>query len=265
MRRQLKLLLPIVVLAIIAAACGSDDSGGGSAADDLGGRQITVAVENAYPPYNFIPEGETEGAGWDYDAWREICDRLNCEVTFVEAGWPDVIVETGQGQYDAAADGITITDERKAEVDFSDPYMFVEQKLMVRLDEDRFGSADEFWANPDYRVGTQIGTTNYDRALAILGSDERIDAYDQFGLAVQALIAGDVDAVIIDDTAGQGYKGENQDDIRLLPDVLSSDGLGFIYPHDSDLIGPVNDALAEMKDDGTLEDLRVKWFIEYET
>lgn len=265
MRRHLKLLLLIVVLAVVAAACGDDSSDGGDAGDDLGGREITVAVENAYPPYNFIPEGETEGAGWDYDAWREICDRINCEVTFVEAGWPDVIVETGQGQYDAAADGITITEDRKEEVAFSDPYMFVEQKLMVRLAEDRFGTADEFWENDEYRLGTQIGTTNYDRALEILGSDDRIDAFDQFGVAVQALIAGDVDAVIIDDTAGQGYKGENQSEIRLLPDVLSSDGLGFIYPHDSDLIGPVDAALAEMREDGTLEDLRVKWFIEYES
>ena len=97
-----------------------------------GARTVTVAVENAYVPYNFIPPDSDEGVGWDYDAWREICERLNCVAEFVEAGWPDVIVETGQGEYDTAADGISITDDRKEVVDFSDPYMVIEQKLMVR-------------------------------------------------------------------------------------------------------------------------------------
>ena len=87
---------------------------------------------------------------------------------------------------------------------------------------------------------------------------------DQFGLAVQALISGDVDAVIIDDIAGQGYQGASADQTRLLPDDLQSDPLGFIYPQGSDLIGPVNVAIADMKSDGTLDDLITKWFVEFE-
>jgi len=243
---------------LVAAACSSSSSG-----EDLDGRTITVAVENAYPPYNFIEQGTTNGQGWDYDAWNEICKRLNCTAEFVEAGWPDVIVETGQGQYDTAADGISITDDRKEVVAFSDPYMVIEQKLMVRTDESRFSNLDEFVAG-DYRLGTQVGTTNYELAQTLLGGDTRIDAYDQFGVAVQALINGDVDAVIIDDTAGQGYKGANQDSVKLLPDALQSDPLGFIYPQDSDLIEPVNKVLADMKDDGTLDELANKWFVQFE-
>lgn len=256
MRKTATMLILILAVGLVAAACGSSS-------EDLEGRTVTVAVENAYPPYNFIPEGETEGQGWDYDAWNEICKRLNCTAEFVEAGWPDVIVETGQGQYDTAADGISITEERKEVVAFSDPYMTIEQKLMVRIDEDRFTSKDEFVAG-DYRLGTQVGTTNYELALDILGGDEKIDAYEQFGVAVQALINGDVDAVIIDDTAGQGYKGANQDDVKLLDDSLQSDPLGFIFPLDSDLVEPVNEVLKEMADDGTLDELANKWFVEYE-
>ena len=258
MRKFTKVILLALAVMLIAAACSSDSSAG-----DLDGRIITVAVRNAYPPYNFIPEGATEGEGWDYDAWREICRRLNCTAEFVEAGWPAVVVETGQGQYDTAADGISITEERKEVVAFSDPYMVIEQKFMVRTDESRFGSVDQF-VEGDYRLGTQVGTTNYELALELFEGDARIDAYDQFGVAVQALISGDVDAVIIDDTAGQGYKGANQDAVRLLPDVLQSDPLGFIYPQDSDLIEPVNAALKEMQEDGTLDDLANKWFVEYE-
>ncbi len=107
MRKHLRLLLPVVVLALVAAACGSDDdSGGTSDAGDLDGRTVTIAVENAYPPYNYIPEGQSDGAGWDYDVWREICVRLNCTAEFVEAVWPDLIIETGQGVFDTAGDGI---------------------------------------------------------------------------------------------------------------------------------------------------------------
>jgi len=258
MRKFTKVLLLVFAVMLVAAACSSSSSSG----DDLGGETVTVAVENAYPPYNFIEEGTTNGQGWDYDAWNEICKRLNCKAEFVEAGWPDVIVETGQGQYDTAADGISITEDRKEVVAFSDPYMVIEQKLMVRSDEDRFGSLDEFVAG-DYRLGTQVGTSNYELAVDLLGGDSRIDAYDQFGVAVQALINGDVDAVIIDDTAGQGYKGANQEAVRLLPDSLQSDPLGFIFPKDSNLVEPVNKVLAEMKEDGTLDALAKKWFVDY--
>jgi len=152
MRKFTNVFLLALAVMLIAAACSSSDSAG-----DLDGRTIRVAVENAYPPYNFIPEGATEGEGWDYDAWNEICSRLNCTAEFVEAGWPAVIVETGQGQYDTAADGISITEERKEVVAFSDPYMVIEQKLMVRTDESRFGNLDQF-VEGDYRLGTQVGT-----------------------------------------------------------------------------------------------------------
>ncbi len=255
MKRALSIAVLAVAVAVLATACGSDSGG------DVEGRTIKVGVENAYPPYNFIDDAGN-GAGFDYDVWNEICSRLGCTAEFVEAGWPAVIEETGQGIYDTAADGISITDERKEVVDFSDPYMTIIQRLMVRTDETRFANLEEFQAG-DYRLGTQVGTTNYELAIELVDPG-RVDAFDQFGLAVQALIAGDVDAVIIDDTAGQGYVGVNADQTKLLADDLQSDPLGFIYPKGSDLVGPVNDTLEEMMDDGSLDALFKKWFVEYD-
>lgn len=256
MKKAIKLFVIALAVALVATACGSDDSGG-----DLEGRTIRVGVENAYTPFNFINEDTGEAEGFDYDIWNEICSRLGCTAEFVEAGWPAVIEETGQGVYDVAADGISITEERKEVVAFSDPYMTTIQRYMVRADEDRFSSAEEFNAG-DYRLGTQVGTTNYELGVSLVG-DDRIDAYDQFGVAVEALIQGDVDAVIIDDVAGQGYVGANADATKLLTDDLQSDPLGFIYPKDSDIIDAVNGVLADMDEDGTLENLISIWFIQF--
>ncbi|HSM45807.1 MAG TPA: ABC transporter substrate-binding protein [Acidimicrobiia bacterium] len=225
---------------------------------DLEGRTVTVAVENAYLPFNFILAGETEGQGWDYDAWRDICERLNCVPEFPEAAWPAVIDQVAQGEFDTAADGISITEERAEVVDFSDPYMVVEQKFVKGLGDDRFNTADDV-INSDAVVATQVGTTNYELAVELVGED-RIQAFDQFGLAIQALIAGDVDVVIIDDAAGLGYIGENAEEIETVDDPLQSDPLGFIYPLGSDLVEPVNQAIAAMREDGTLEELGRKWF-----
>lgn len=264
MSKRNRLLAILIAFTLILAACGDDTGEGGSdgtttgGLPDLGGQTVTVGVENAYLPFNYIPVGETEGQGWDYDAWRAICDLLNCEAEFVEAGWPAVIDQVAQGELDTAADGISITEERSEIVDFSEPYMVVEQKFIKQLGDDRFSSADDV-INSDAIVATQVGTTNFELAVELVGED-RIQAFDQFGLAIQALIGGDVDVVIIDDAAGLGYIGENADQIETVDDPLQSDPLGFIYPQGSDLVGPVNQALEVLRDDGTLEELGRRYF-----
>ena len=264
MKKSTRLFALIAALALVVAACG-DDSGGGGSGDttadgfpDLGGQNVTVGVENLYLPFNYIPLGETEGEGWDYDAWTEICKLLNCEAEFVEAGWPAVIDQVAQGDLDTAADGISITDERKEIVDYSDAYMVVQQKFVMQAGDDRYTSAQDV-IDSDAIVGTQVGTTNYELAESLVGAD-RIDAFDQFPLAIQALIAGDVDVVMIDDAAGLGYIGANADKIETIDDGLQSDPLGFIFPPGSDLVGPVNQAIAELKDNGVFDALGVKYF-----
>lgn len=290
MRNKTRMMTLLAVIALAVAACSPADEGGdtttsaaaedtttseaamttttagadttttgdASAMPDLEGRTVTVAVENAYLPFNFILAGETEGQGWDYDAWRDICERLNCVPEFPEAAWPAVIDQVAQGEFDAAADGISITEERAEIVDYSDPYMVVTQKFIKQLGDDRFATADDV-INSDAIVATQVGTTNFELATELVGED-RIQAFDQFGLAVQALIAGDVDVVIIDDAAGLGYIGENAETIETIDDPLQSDPLGFIFPKGSDLVEPVNQAIAAMAEDGTMEELGLKWF-----
>lgn len=225
---------------------------------DLGGRSVTVAVENAYIPFNYVRLDNGKAEGWDYDALAEICKRLNCKPEFKEIAWDAMITAVSQGQFDLAADGITITDERAKTVDFSDGFIAVDQRIMTRLDDTRFKTIDDV-KNSTVKIGTQKGTTNYDEAVKLVG-ESRVVGYDTFGDTVQALINGDVDAVCIDDTAGVGYVGVNGDKIKLLEGKLVGQQLGFAFPKGSALVQPVNGALAAMRADGTLDALAKKWF-----
>ena len=257
----------LLLVSTLFSACGSDKddaasttSSGAAAGElpDLDGRTVTVTVENAYVPFNYINKDTSKPEGWDFDAWAEICKRLNCTPKFEQVAWDGMIQAVSDGQYDVAADGITITDDRKKVVDFSTGYIEVEQRLLVKKGESRFATLDEF-KDGNFKVGTQTGTTNYDAAVAAWGKS-RVSAFNDFPLAVQALLNSDVDAVIIDDTAGQGYAGADAEKLELIPGNIKSDSLGFVFPKGSDLVDPVNQALAAMTEDGTLETINGKYF-----
>ena len=264
MKKRMVYLLVLAALALAActpaAATEAPSVGTGTEGlPDLGGREVTVAVENAYLPFNYIDPVTAEPAGWDYEVWNEMCRVLNCVPVYTEAAWEGMIQAVSDGQFDAAADGITITDDRKEIVDFSDGYINIEQRLLVRKDEARIESIDDIVADESLKLGTQTGTTNYETATTYL-SEDRISGFEQFGFAVQALIEGDVDAVIIDEVAGMGYLGENADALKLAGPSMSSDQLGFIFPKGSDLVEPVNLAIKALYDSGFMSTINLKFF-----
>lgn len=224
---------------------------------DLECREIVFAVENAYLPFNYLKDGEP--GGWDYDVFNEICSRLHCTPIFQEASWEGMIQAVADGQFDMAGDGITITDARLQIVDFSIGYVNIEQKLLVAVGEDRFSSIEEFAAIDSLLLGTQSGTTNYETALLYLPA-ERILAFEQYPFAVQALLSGDVDAVILDAVIGVGYVGENADQVELIGEGITSEQLGFAFPKGSDLVAPINLALESMMADGTLNEFNTYYF-----
>lgn len=260
----------LAVLALALAACGGQQSAEATEAPateeaaqaegglpDLGGRVVTVAVENAYPPFNFIDEETGEAKGWDYDAVREICKRINCVPEFKEAAWDGIFEAMAAGEYDVLADGVTYTEERDKVVDFSIPYVTVGQVLVVRSE---CGKADveAFKADEAKLVGTQIGTTNEIVAKEHFG-EERVKSFETFDAAFLALLSGDVDGVVVDTITGQGYVEENEGKLKILGQLTSDEELAFVFPPGSDLIEPWNAALKSMMEDGTLEQLNKKW------
>lgn len=276
MKKVNKLLVLLFAFTLIVSACGgegenadtkkadsetSSASAGETSGDylvDLGGRKITVAVENAYLPFNYIDAATGEPGGWDYAALDDICRRLNCEPVYQQFDWDPMIQAVADGQFDLAADGITITDERAQVVDFSDGYISIEQRILVSVDNNEITSKEDL-LNSDCKVISQTGTTNADTAIKLVGAD-RVTLVDEWAFAIQGVITGDVCATIIDETAGQGYVGENADKIKIVGDPLDAGALGFIFPKGSDLVEPFNKAIAAMKEDGTMQRLGTEYF-----
>ena len=261
-----KSLLLIFVLALVAAACSStatpcdeaEITTGENGLPDLGGCEFTFAVENAYLPYNYIDAEDGEAKGWDYDVFNYLGEQMNFKPVYVAAAWDGMIQAVADGQYMIAGDGISITDERDKIVDFSDSYIAVEQRILVSVDNSDINSASDI-VNGDFVVATQKGTTNYELAVSLFGED-KVEAYDQFDFAIAAVISGDADATIIDETAGLGYMGANEDKVKLVGEGLQTDPLGFAFPEGSPLVDVINQGIAFMKENGKLEEINDKFF-----
>jgi polar amino acid transport system substrate-binding protein len=245
MKKTILLFALLVVFGLLISACG------GGEADT-----VIVAIENAYPPFNYIDEDTGEAVGWDYDAVREICKRIDCTPEFKEAAWDGIFPAMQAGEYDWLADGVTITDERKEIVDFSIPYVVVGQTLMVRADET--ATMEEIIADESKLISTQLGTTNEIVAKEYFQED-RISSFEDFPAAVLALKSGDVDAVVIDNLAASGFMEAEPGEYKVVGQLTSDEELGFVFPPGSELRDKVNQALEEMKADGTLDELNKKW------
>ena len=254
------LLIGLMAFSLALAACAGAPAAdeGPTSTDplDLGGREVTIMVENEYPPFNFLDDND-EGAGWDYDVWREICERLNCVPVFTEAAWPPFEMMAA-GELDVAADGITLKLGRSMIIDYSDPYIEYGMVMMMRTDN-VFETADDFESS-DARIASQAGTTNEAAALNLVG-EGRVDNYGEWPIAVEALLTGDADGVAIDDVAAVAYITENPGELMAGFHLTSGEFLAFVFPPGSDLIGPVNVAIQDMLDDGTMDAICQEWLL----
>lgn len=251
----------LIVSSLLAVSVNAD------ALPDLNGRTIVVVTENAYPPLQFVDPSSGEAIGWEYDAIRDLAERLNFELEIQNTSWDAMIAAVSEGQYDVGMTGITIREDRREKVDFSKPYMRSEMFMLVRAEEDRFSNSEEFAAIEDGLIGAQAGTTPFYTAVYdVLDGDEsnpRIQLFETFGASIQALRTGDVDLVLTDGTAGAGYVDANPDVFKLVGNAMGSEDFGFIFPKGSELVSAFDAGIDAMRADGTLEELNTRWFLEY--
>jgi ABC-type amino acid transport substrate-binding protein len=271
MERARKLLLLSLALVLALAVlgvtgCSSDDDDADTeestdtemAFDTLTEGKIIVGSDTAYPPFENVDGGET--VGFDVDLMMAVGDVLGIDVEFMTYNFDALITDLQAGtQFDMVASAMTITEERAESVDFSDPYINSNQSLAVSNDSG-VTSTDDL-AEGD-KVGVQSGTTGEMWATENLESMGIVVVpYSDILAAFGALQAGDVLGVINDAPISQDVAKDETRNITVSQEIATGEQYGFAFNQDSDdLREAVNDALDEIKDDGTYEEIYEKWF-----
>lgn len=225
---------------------------------DLGGRTLRVGSDTTYPPFETVNQ-DGDIVGFDVDVVNAICERIDCDPEFVTTAWDGIFPALAEGQFDMVASGVSITPERDEIVDFSDPYLVVSQAITVRVEDQDLTQEDFTAEGSDLVLGAQLGTTNAQLGEELVGAN-RLRLYDTFNSAVQALLNGDVDGVIIDGVTADAFAQRHAGDLVVDIRGLTSDPLGLVFQEGDPLVFDFNEGLAEIEEDGTLDELVEKWF-----
>ncbi len=258
-------ILGVALIAVLAVAgCQRRQAAQPAATQvpDLGGRTIRVATDATYPPFEML-DANKNIIGYDIDLINEICALAHCTADIKSTAWDGIFPALQKGDFDAVISGVTITAERDKTMDFTDPYIEVGQVLLVRADEERIKSLDDM---ADKSVAVQRGTTNDEAATNFQkeGKVGEVKRFPTFDLAVKSLLNKDVDAVIIDNTSASGYMGTNPNQLKIAGEKFTSEGLGIVVREgDKELQEAFNAALKVLRENGTLDRLYQKWFVEW--
>jgi polar amino acid transport system substrate-binding protein len=228
-------------------------------APDLGGVALSVATDATYPPFESVDEATDTIVGFEVDLVNKICEIVNCTATYTNTAWDGIFVALQAGEYDMVMGGASITAEREEVMDFTQAFMSVNQSIVLRT-EDEGMTLEEFQADADLMLGTIANTTNADLGIELFGRD-RVALYDTFPATALALLNGDIDGILIDNTAGDGLIQANAGEMVVgIKDLTSGDPLGFVFQDGSEYVEAFDYALTQLMEDGTLDELVAKWF-----
>ena len=214
--------------------------------------KLTMATNAAFPPYEMTTDaGEFEGI--DIETAQAIADKLGLELQIDDMDFDAARLSVQQGKADIVMAGVTVTDERKAVMDFSDSYATGIQSIIVPEGSD-IASPDDLAGK---KIGTQRGTTGYIYCSDDFG-DENVVAYDDGLTAVQALNNGQVDAVVIDNAPAKEFVAANPG-LVILDTSYAEEDYAIGVAKGSSLKDAVNAALEELKADGTLQSIVDKY------
>ena len=208
--------------------------------------KLTMATNATFPPYEMTTDsGEIEGI--DVDTAKAIAEKLGLELQIDDMDFDAALLSVQQGKADIVMAGVTVTDERKAVMDFSDSYATGIQSIIVPEGSD-ITSPDDLAGK---KIGTQRGTTGYIYCSDDFG-DDAVVAYDSGLTAVQALNNGQVDAVVIDNAPATEYVAANPG-LVILDTSYAEEDYAIGMAKGSALEDAINKALEELKADGTLQ------------
>ena len=270
-RRSFLAAAGLSVAALALTACGGSSSTASSVASSAASSEaastsaaagelttveagkLTMATNATFPPYEMTTDsGDIEGI--DVDTAKAIAEKLGLELQIDDMDFDAALLSVQQGKADIVMAGVTVTDERKAVMDFSDSYATGIQSIIVPNDSD-IASPDDLAGKT---IGTQRGTTGYIYCSDDFG-DENVVAYDDGLTAVQALNNGQVDAVVIDNAPAKEYVAANPG-LKVLETSYAEEDYAIGMNKDNTaLVEAVNAALEELKADGTLQSIVDKY------
>ena len=214
---------------------------------------LTMCTNAAFPPYEFYGE-DGEPTGIDVEIAKAIAAKLGYDLEVVDIEFAQCIPGVQSGKYDFAAAGMTVTEERKQMVQFTDTYATGIQVVIVPEDSE-FTSIDDFVeANGTVKVGVQMATTG-DLYTTWDYEDEgkgTVDRYANGAAAVQALLAGKVDCVVIDNEPAKNFVAQNEG-LKILDTAYAVEDYAMAFAKDSPIYEDFNAALAELIADGTVQ------------
>lgn len=261
----------MLTFSLLLAGCGGNqgETPGTNAADGKGAEasklktvqegKFMFALSGMAKPYNYT-DGDNKLIGFDVDVAMEISKRLGLEGVAVQTPWGSILQGLNAGKYDAIIGGMSITEERQKQVDFSKPYL-LQQAVMFVNEKNSSGikSKDDLRGKT---VGVVTASTYKDFALELVGPDGKVKEYETDLFALQELKnEGRIDVVITDLGVGMDAVKNGKLPAIAIGDPLFVDECGIpVQKGNQELLDAINKALDEMKEDGTYLEISKKWF-----
>ncbi|MCA0984717.1 glutamine ABC transporter substrate-binding protein [Halobacillus yeomjeoni] len=247
MKKMYALIISLIAV-LFLAACGGGDSEN---------KTYSVATDNNFVPFEFLNEETGEMEGFDMDLIRAIADEAGIDIEIESMKFDGVVTGMQSERYDIGIAGMTITEERKETIDFSDPYYDAGLMLAVQKDNTEIKSEDDLAGK---KVATRSGTTS-ETYLKDNHPEAEVVTFPGIVEAYMDLQSGRVDAVMYDVPNVQYYvANDSKGELKTVGDILQGEQYGIAFPKGSELVGDVNEALQTLIDNGKYDDIYEKWF-----
>ena len=242
MKKIIALVLALVMIAACMTACGG--AKGATLKDVQKAGKLTIATSPDFPPFESL-EGDAV-VGIEPDIMNLICDKLGVEAEFVQMDFDSVLIGTQSAKYDCAMSGITVTPDRQKNMLFTDPYYNAAQVIVVKEGSPITGKADLAGKVASVQTGTTAESGCQDEGIEVQAFAANADAK-------AALTTGKVDAWVVDNLTAMQMV-EDSDGLVILDEKMTEEPYAFAFAMGSeDLVAAIDEALAELIADGTVE------------
>ncbi|MEH7272599.1 transporter substrate-binding domain-containing protein [Neobacillus vireti] len=254
MKKAIILFITTLVFAAVLAGCGKSES------DNAGDKKTLVMATSAdYAPFEYIESDKSdEIIGFDVDLAKALAGKLGYEIEVKDMDFGGLIQSLKSGQADFVLAGMTPTEKRKKNVDFSDIY-YTAQHMVISKKDSNIAAVEDLEGKT---VGVQLGSIQEGKADEINKTVSiKVENRNRIPELIQELKAGRFDAIIIEDTVAKGYLEKEADLTNFtMSDDPEEAGSAIAFPKDSELTEKFNQELKKMKENGELQELIVKWF-----